>query len=204
TNTWDTDYRFMSMRGNNPNFSFATVHHELIPGHNLEYFMNERHRTYRKFGTPFWMEGWALYWEFILWDMGFPQTNEEKMGMLFWRIHRSARIIFTINYQTGKWTPEQAVDFLEKGIGHERANAISEIAGHVRPQNYPLYQMSYLVGGLQFYALKKELVDSGQMTYREFHDQVIRLNAMPVEMIRAILMDKPLNKNYETNWKFYN
>lgn len=203
TNTWDTEYRFMAMRGNNPNFSFPTVQHELIPGHNLEFFMNDRHRMYRNFETPFWIEGWALYWEFILWDMGFPQTNEEMLGMLFWRLHRSARIIFTVNYQTGKWTPEQAVDFLVDSVGHERANAISEIAGHVRPGNYPLYQISYLVGGLQFYALKKELVDTGEMTYREFHDNVMHLNAMPVEMIRAILSNQPLKKEFVPSWRFY-
>jgi uncharacterized protein (DUF885 family) len=203
TNTWDTDYRLMAMRGNNPNFSFPTVQHELIPGHNLEFFMNDRHRMYRNFETPFWIEGWALYWEFILWDMGFPQTHEEKLGMLFWRIHRSARIIFTINYQTGKWTPEQAVDFLTDIVGHEKTNAISEVAGHVRPGNYPLYQMSYLVGGLQFYALKKELVDTGKMTLKEFHDNVMRLNEMPVEMIRAILLNKPLKNDFVPSWKFY-
>jgi hypothetical protein len=67
----------------------------------------------------------------------------------------------------------------------------------------PLYQLAYLTGGRQFYALKKELVDSGKMTYKQYHDSVMQLNAMPVEMIRAILTNQPLTEDYKTKWKFY-
>ncbi|HEY7544657.1 MAG TPA: DUF885 family protein, partial [Blastocatellia bacterium] len=75
TNTMTHEAKLMSMRGNNPHFSRATVFHELIPGHHLQGFMTARYRTHRQiFGTPFWGEGWALYWEFLLWDMGFPKT----------------------------------------------------------------------------------------------------------------------------------
>jgi uncharacterized protein (DUF885 family) len=41
----------------------ATVHHELIAGHGLQSFMTRRYKTYRHFETPFWVEGWSLYWE---------------------------------------------------------------------------------------------------------------------------------------------
>ena len=58
--------KLMSMRGNNIHFSRATVHHELIPGHHLQGFMTARYRSYRRrFNTPFWTEGWALYWETV-------------------------------------------------------------------------------------------------------------------------------------------
>ncbi|HEX6847372.1 MAG TPA: DUF885 domain-containing protein, partial [Chitinophagaceae bacterium] len=43
TNTMTYDEKMMSMRGNNPNFSFATVHHELLAGHHLQGYMNARH-----------------------------------------------------------------------------------------------------------------------------------------------------------------
>jgi len=203
TNTMEYDDRMMSMRGNNPHFSRATVHHELIAGHNLEFFSNARNRTYRKFGTPFWVEGWSLYWELLLWDLKFPKTPEDKVGMLFWRMHRCARIIFSFNYHMGKWTPQQCIDFLVERVGHERANAESEIRGPLSGNSNPLYQVAYLTGGFEFYALKKELVDSGKMSYKQFHDAVMSLNEMPVEMIRAILINQSLNKNYKTNWKFF-
>jgi len=102
TNTMDEDDRLMSMRGNNPHFSRATVHHELIAGHNLEFYSNARYRTYRNFDTPFWIEGWSLYWELLLWDLKFPRGPEDRIGMLFWHMHRCARIIFSLNYHLGK------------------------------------------------------------------------------------------------------
>ncbi len=203
TNTMAYEDRMMSMRGNNPHFSRATVHHELIAGHNLQQFMNQRNRSYRNFETPFWREGWSLYWELILWDLGFAKTPEDKIGMLFWHMHRCARIIFSLNYHTGKWVPQECIDFLVDRVGHERANAEGEVRRSFAGQYPPLYQLAYLTGGRQFYALKKELVDSKKMSYKQFHDAIISLNCMPVEMVRAILTQQPLTENFTTNWRFY-
>lgn len=203
TDEMNHEDKLMSMRGNNPHFSRATVHHELIAGHHLQGFMNRRHKTYRSFYTPFWTEGWALYWELILWDMKFPQSPEDKIGMLFWRMHRCARIIFSLNYQLGKWTPQQCIDFLVDRVGHERANAEGEVRRSFTTNYGPLYQLAYMVGAFQFYALKKELVDSGKMTYKQYHDAVLQENSMPVEMVRAILTNQPLKRDFKTTWKFY-
>lgn len=203
TDSMQEDDRLMSMRGNNPHFSRATVHHELIAGHNLQAFMNQRYRSYRDFGSGFWTEGWSLYWELLLWDLKFPQTPEDKIGMLFWHMHRCARIIFSLNYHLGKWTPQQCIDFLVDRVGHERANAAGEVRRSFETSYPPLYQLAYLTGGRQFYALKNELVGSGKMTYRQFHDTILQLNAMPVEMIRAILTRQPLEKEYTAHWRFY-
>ena len=75
--------------------------------------------------------------------------------MLFWRLHRAARIVFSLNYQLGKW---------------------------------PLYQVAYMIGGLQFRALNKELVEGGRMTASDFHDAILQGGYMPVELVRARLM----------------
>lgn len=203
TNTMAYEDRMMSMRGNNPHFSRATVHHELIAGHNLQQYMNQRNRSYRNYGTPFWTEGWSLYWELILWDLGFAKSPEDKIGMLFWHMHRCARIIFSLNYHTGKWGPQECIDFLVDRVGHERANAEGEVRRSFTGQYPPLYQLAYLTGGRQFYALKKELVESKKMSFQQFHDAIISLNAMPVEMVRAILTQQPLTENFTSKWRFY-
>jgi hypothetical protein len=195
--------KLMSMRGNNPHFSRATVHHELIAGHHLQGFMNNRYKEYRNFRTPFWTEGWALYWEMLLWDQGFPRSAEDRIGMLFWRMHRCARIIFSLNYHLGKWTPQESIDFLVERVGHERANAEGEVRRSFEGRYSPLYQVAYMMGGLQFYALQKELVGSGKMTNKQFHDAVLQENSLPVEMVRAVLTDQKLPENYKTSWKFY-
>jgi hypothetical protein len=60
-----------------------------------------------------------------------------------------------------------------------------------------------MTGAFQFYALKKELVDGGKMSYKQFHDAVLQENNMPVEMVRAILTKQNLKRDFTTNWRFY-
>ncbi len=203
TNTMTYEEKMMSMRGNNPNFSRATVHHELIAGHHLQQYMNERYKTYRHFDTPFWVEGNSLYWEMVLWDLKFPRTPEEKIGMLFWRMHRCARILFSLNYHLGKWTPQQCIDFLVDRVGHERANAEGEVRRSFTGGYGPLYQIAYMIGGLQFRALEKEMVGNHQMTNKQYHDAILHENSLPIEMLRAILTNQPLTRDFKTSWKFY-
>ncbi len=203
TDTMDHDDKLMSMRGNNIHFARATVHHELIPGHHLQAFMTARYNSHRRaFSTPFWTEGWSLYWEMLLWDLGFPTTPENKVGMLFWRMHRASRIIFSLRFHLGEWTPQQCIDFLVERGGHERANAEAEVRRSFNGTYPPLYQLAYMMGGLQIRALHTELVDSGRMTNRQFHDTIITGGNMPIEMVRARLTKQSLPKDSTTTWKF--
>lgn len=195
--------KLMSMRGNNRHFTRAVTHHELIPGHHLQSFMAARHRTYRRpFQTPFLVEGWALHWEMLLWDMGFAQSPEDRIGMLFWRMHRAARIIISLKFHLGEMTPEDMVDFLVNRVGHERDGAMAEVRRYINGSYGPLYQCAYMVGGLQLRALHKELVSSGAMTPRDFHDAVLKQNAVPIAMIRAALTDQPLSEDAVQMWRF--
>lgn len=203
TEDMSEDAKMMTLRGNNRHFSRAVVFHELIPGHNLQYFMQSRYKTYRRgFSTPFWSEGWSLYWEMLLWDKNFAKTPEDKIGMLFWRMHRCARIIFSMNYHLNKWTPKQCIDFLVDRVGFERANAEAEVRRSFTGGYGPLYQIGYMLGGLQFRALHKELVQSGKLTNVQFHDRILKENNMPVEMVRALLTNQILPENFTTKWKF--
>lgn len=205
THAMTHEEKMMSLRGNNPYFSRAVVHHELIPGHHLQQFMNQRYKPYRSlFRTPFWTEGWALYWEMNLWNKGFASSPEEKVGMLFWRMHRSARIIFSLNYHLGNMTPQESIDFLVDKVGHERANAEAEVRRSFTGNYGPLYQIAYMTGGLQFMGLMEEMIGSGKLTEKEFHDQVMSQNSIPVALLRVILNQDEIQKDYKSDWKFYN
>lgn len=197
------DFKLMSMRGNNPHFNRATTHHELIPGHGLQAFMTSRFNPHRApFSTSFWGEGWALYYEFVLWDQGFPRGPEDEIGMLTWRKHRAARIIFSLKYHLGEWTEQQAVDYLVDRVAFELSNSQAEVRRSIEHRD-PLYQLAYMIGGLQFYALRKELVDSGRMTERDYHDAVMKGGRMPVEAVRLRLTGDGLSRDYQTQWRFY-
>jgi hypothetical protein len=203
TSTMDHAQKQMSLRGNNRSFARATVQHELIPGHYLQAFCQERYRPYRRlFYTPFWVEGWALHWEMLLWDLGFPRTPEERVGMLFWRLHRCARVLFSLGFHLGDMTPQQCVDLLVDEVGHERENAVAEVRRSFGGEYDPLYQCAYLIGGLQVRSLHRELVGSGRMTQREFHDAVLRENTMPIAALRALLLGLPLERNFASDWRF--
>ncbi len=196
--------KLMSMQGNNRHFSRATVHHELIPGHHLQIYMAERSRPHRQlFRTPFLVEGWALYWEMLLWDLDFPQSAEDRMGMLFWRSHRCARIIFSLKYHLGQMTANEAVEFLVENVGHNRRNATAEVRRSVEGAYGPLYQAAYMLGGLQIMDLRHQLVDTGKMTDKEFHDMILYQNSVPVKAIKAVLLEEDLTKEGMPEWRFY-
>ena len=196
--------KLMSMRGNNIAFCRATVFHELIPGHHLQIFMAQRLNPHRRiFDTPFLVEGWALYWEMRFWDLGFPRTPEERVGMLFWRAHRCARIIFSLKFHLGQMTAKEAIDFLVDRVGHERRNATAEVRRSVSGEYGPLYQAAYMLGALQLRDLRRQLVGAGKMSDREFNDAVLRENAIPVAMIRASLTGQALTADFKSSWRFY-
>jgi hypothetical protein len=204
TDTMPHDKKLMALRGNNRHFSRAVVHHELIPGHHLQYFYNARYQPQRElFRTPFWGEGWALYWEFRLYERGFAATPEDRIGMLFWRSHRAARILFSLGFHLGKMTPDEAVDLLVERVGHERENARAEVRRSFAGDYGPLYQIAYMVGGLQFQALHREMVVDGKMTEREFHDAILKGGPMPVAVVRARLRGDSLANGLPSDWKFY-
>ncbi|HLK15777.1 MAG TPA: DUF885 family protein [Fimbriimonadaceae bacterium] len=203
TSAMSQDAKLMSMRGNNVHFSRATVQHELIPGHHLQDYMESRYRPYRRpFGTPFWVEGWAVYWEMVLWDLGFPKSPEDRIGMLFWRMHRCARVEFSLKFHLGQMSAQQCIDMLVDKVGHERATAEGEVRRSFNGSYPPLYQAAYLVGALQFRALRHELVDSGKLSEKAFHDAILHENSVPVAMVRAVLTGDIPAPGSKPAWRF--
>lgn len=196
--------RLEALRGNNMFFARATVFHELIPGHHMQMYMTQRYRTYRGiFSTPFWTEGMAFYWEMLLWDLGFTHTPEQRVGALVWRMHRCARIVFSLSFHLKRMTAVECVQFLMDRVGFDKANAEGEVRRSFNGSYPPIYQCAYMLGALQFYALHKELVDSGKMTNRAFHDAMYREGNVPIEMLRLALNGQKVARDYQTSWKFY-
>ncbi|CAH0055172.1 unnamed protein product [Clonostachys solani] len=199
------------LRANNRHFSRAVALHEMIPGHRLQRFAERRHSTHRAalFSTPFLTEGWATYWELLLWDRGdFFVTPEDRAGTMFWRMHRCMRVVFSLRFHLGELTPRQCVDLLVAKVGHERAAAEAEVRRSLEGSPLegaygPLYQAAYLLGALQLRELRRVVLAEGRMGEREFHDAVLRAGGMPVEMIKALLLGEALSPRYQTRWRFY-
>ena len=124
--------------------------------------------------------------------------------MLFWRIHRCARIVFSLGFHLGKMTPSRSASTTWSTASATSATTRRPKSAARSAASYgPLYQAAYMLGGLQFRALRKELVDSGKMTDRDFHDAILKENSMPVAMVRAALTKQPLSREGLPAWKFY-
>jgi len=59
-----------------------------------------------------------------------------------------------------------------------------------------------MIGGMQFYALYKDLVDTGEMTAVEFHDTILKNGSIPVRMVKSILTDEDLQRDRIEDWNF--
>jgi hypothetical protein len=205
TDAMEFDARQQSMRGNNRPWSHAVAFHEMIPGHNLVQYYGQRFGGYRPSlgGGPFFGEGWPVYWELTMWDKGFHDTPEERVGALVWRMHRCARIIFSLKFHMGQWSPQEAVDFLVDRVGHERDNATAEVRRSFEGSYGPLYQAAYLLGAIQLRGLRRELVDSKVMPEKAFHDEIMRQGSMPITLLRLVLTRQKLTRDMPIDWKFY-
>ena len=203
TDEMSVEKKLMSLRGNNRHFTRAVIPHELIPGHHLQKFMARRHAEHRgMFSTPFYVEGWALHWEMLLYELGYPRTPEERIGMLFWRAHRCARIIVSLKFHLGQMSPGEMVTFLTDEVGMEESGARGEVRRYIGDRYSPLYQCGYMLGGLQLRAIYRETVGVGKMSAREFHDAVLKLGPIPMEMVRASLLGGELARGYRSTWRF--
>lgn len=201
------DLKRMVMRGNNRHFSRATAFHELVPGHRLQLHVAERRNSHRQilFETPFYIEGWAMYWELLFWRRGdFFVSPEDRVGTLFWRMHRCARIVFSLGFHLGEMTPQECIDLLVDWVGHERSNAEGEVRRSFKGEYDPLYQCGYLLGALQLWELRREVVDDkGVLGEKEFHDKVLEVGTMPIELMRALILGLDLTPEYKAKWRFY-
>jgi uncharacterized protein (DUF885 family) len=135
--------------------------------------------------------------------MGFPRSAEDRVGMLFWRMHRCARITFSLRFHLGLMSPAECIQFLIDRVGHEPDNAAAEVRRSLSGSYPPLYQAGYMLGGLQFRAMHKELVTSGKMTERQFHDTILKEGRIPVELLRALMTDQPFSRDMPCKWRFY-
>ena len=118
-------------------------------------------------------------------------------------MHRGARIIFSLNFHLGRWTPQQCVDFLVNRVGHERFTAEGEVRRSFNGSYSPLYQVGYMMGALEIRTLMHELVDTNRMTLKAFNNAFLHEGQMPIEMMRVALARLPLSRDYAAQWKYY-
>ena len=115
----------------------TTVYHEGVPGHHLQIGQAVVNRgqlnTWRRqlAGTSGHAEGWALYAERLMEELGYLDDPADRLGMLDGQRMRAARVVLDIGVHLGKqrpdgagpWTGEYAFEFMGRQREHERRSS---------------------------------------------------------------------------------
>ena len=194
TDTMDYDARMQSMRGNNPGFSHATAFHEMIPGHNLVGYINQRYADYRAGltgGGAVLRRGLAALLGADAVRHGLPQDAraEGRRAVLAHAPLRAHHLLAEL--------PHGQLD--AAGVHRlprrpRRARARQRDGGSAplvsRAATARSTRPRYLLGGLQLRGLRRELVDSKVMTNKQFHDEIMRQGNMPIALIRLAVTQR--------------
>ena len=167
----------------------TVVPHELIPGHHLQGWFARRSAPWRdRFASPFYGEGWAVHGERLFDENGFFRTPVERIGHLFWRLLRAARIVVSTKYHLNEMSAPQMVDFMVENAGLERSAAQAEVDRYMTYS--PLYQCAYLYGCQQIRDLRDECRKAWGDRFSElrFNTELLEQGSIPLRFAREALL----------------
>jgi Bacterial protein of unknown function (DUF885) len=165
----------------------AVAAHEGYPGHHLQMTSVNRipSLTRRAVRSPVMIEGWGLYTEQLMADVGY-YDDAARLAQLGMRLLRALRIVLDMELQSGDLTYEAAVARAVSDARLEESTARSEVARYTMTPTQPF---SYLVGALELERLRAatqaRLGDAFRL--RRFHDRVLSYGHMPPTLVaRAV------------------
>ena len=182
----------------------STAYHEGFPGHHLQVgiqvgLADQLSRLHRMVvWYPGYGEGWALYVEELMDELGFYERPDYVMGLLINQMHRACRVVIDIGSHLGlaipddfdfhpgeQWTFDLAVELLETRAFLEPAYARSEV---VRYLGWPGQAISYKVGERVILELRNELEArlGDQFDLKKFHSEVLGYGPLGLDHLREL------------------
>jgi len=183
----------------------TTAYHEGFPGHHLQcglqvYLSSELSRLHRLFVVcSGYAEGWALYAEELMEELGYYDKPEFVLGMHMAKLFRACRVVADIgmhlsltipddfDFHPGeKWTWEHCVEILNKRAFIGREMAESEAT---RYMGWPGQAISYKVGERVILDLRREMRDrlGAAFDLRTFHEVVLNSGSVGLEHLQEIV-----------------
>lgn len=167
-----------------------TAVHEAYPGHHLQLSWGRRQSSLiRRVVSPsVFTEGWALYAEELMAELGY-YTDEERLMQLRWVLVRAVRVILDIGLHTENMSVEDAVLRLMKETAMERSLAVSEVKRYTIDPAQPL---SYLIGREKIFAMRDGYKArlGRAYTLKRFHDRVLQSGSLPPGLLARELEDE--------------
>jgi hypothetical protein len=172
--------------------------HEARPGHELQFDSMVEHgvssaRALFAFNSTN-AEGWGLYSEYIMQPY---EPVEGQLMTLQLRLLRAARAFLDPELQSGKVTPQQAYDVLEKDVMLSHAFAQEEVERFTF--RAPGQANSYFYGYTRLLSLRKETESAlgTKFDQKKFHDFILSQGLLPPDLLQnAVEKDfiKPLQQ----------
>ena len=179
----------------------TTVYHEGVPGHHLQVAT----ATYRRELLNKWRrnvcwtsghgEGWALYAEKLMQELGYLDDPGDHMGMLDMQRMRAARVVFDIGvhlelgmperWGTGTWTADKGYAFLKENLPISEGQLNFEFTRYL---GWPGQAPSYKVGQRLWEQIRAELEARPGFDLKEFHTKALNIGSVGLDTLRRALL----------------
>ncbi|CAN5338654.1 DUF885 domain-containing protein [soil metagenome] len=179
----------------------TTVYHEGVPGHHLQIgqavFNRARLNTYRRqlAGTSGHAEGWALYAERLMQDLGYLDDPGDRLGMLDGQRMRAARVVLDIGVHlnkpkldgTGEWDWDYALDFMGKNVNMSPEFVRFEVNRYF---GWPGQAPSYKVGQRIWEQIRDQYkaAEGADFDIKEFHRKALDLGGVGLDTLKAAML----------------
>ena len=187
----------------------STVYHEGVPGHHLQIAIATALKgTMNSWRTNMlWVsghgEGWALYAERLMEELGYLKDPGDRMGMLNAQRMRAARVVFDIGVHCempipAEWAEQLGVEpgtIWTSELGYEFLKLnLDESEGHLRFEflrylGWPGQAPSYKIGERLWLELRDQAVRRGE-DMRQFHTRALMLGSVGLDTLRRALTDE--------------
>jgi len=179
----------------------TTVYHEGVPGHHLQVAT----ATYRRELLNNWRrnvcwtsghgEGWALYAEKLMQELGYLTDPGDHMGMLDMQRMRAARVVFDIGvhlelemperWGSGTWTADKGYGFLKENLPVSEGQLNFEFTRYL---GWPGQAPSYKVGQRLWEQIRAELESRPGFDLKEFHTKALNIGSVGLDTLRRALL----------------
>ena len=179
----------------------TTVYHEGVPGHHLQLGQAVYNRallnTWRRAlaGTSGHAEGWALYAERLMDELGYLRNPADRLGMLDGQRMRAARVVLDIGVHLGKpnlsgtgtWTADDALEFMRANVNMNDSFIRFEVNRYL---GWPGQAPSYKVGQRIWEQLRDEVKkrEGAAFDIKAFHKRALDLGGVGLDTLRSSLL----------------
>lgn len=179
----------------------TTVFHEGVPGHHLQIatavYRRELLNSWRR--NVCWTsghgEGWALYAEKLMEELGYLKDPGDHMGMLDMQRMRAARVVFDIGihlelemparWGSGSWTPEKGYGFLKQNLDISEGQLQFEFARYL---GWPGQAPSYKVGQRLWEQIRAELEARPGFDLKAFHTKALDIGSVGLDTLKRAML----------------